>query len=123
MMRALVIENSTVLRRLFRVTLADPRLEVLEHPLTRVIHDPGALPDVDLALIGTYAPFASALGIIDELAQRSRPPAIMALMTDPRDYCQNEILDAGADIVITMPFSPEALRRAAYSTVRQRGRR
>ena len=120
-MRALVIENSTVLRRLFRVTLADPRLEVLEHPLTSVVHDPGALPDADLALIGTYAPFAPALGIIDELIQRSHRPAILALMTDPREHCQNEVLDAGADIVITMPFSPEALRRAAYTSVQQRG--
>lgn len=117
-MRVLIIEDSAVLRRLietcFRDFGADFETQRLPHSPQRI----GGFQEADLVVIGVYQPLAIGLAAIRRLRDRSEPPAIVAITTDTRDTSIEEILGAGVDEVVRMPFRPAELREAAKLALR-----
>jgi DNA-binding response OmpR family regulator len=112
-MRVLIIEDSAVLRRLietcFRDFGADFDAQRLPHSPQRI----GGFQEADLVIIGIYQPLAIGLAAVKRLRERSNPPGIVAITTDTREKSINEILEAGVDEVVRMPFRPAELRAAA----------
>jgi len=112
-MRVLIIEDSDVLRRLietcFRSFEAEFDSQRLPHSGQRL----GGFREADLVVIGVYQPFTIGIGIIGRLKSRNNPPAVVAITTDTRDKSIAQILEAGADEVVKMPFRPDDLREAA----------
>ena len=117
-MRVLIIEDSSVLRRLIETCLRDFECEF---EMQRLPHSPqrlGGFDEADLVIIGVYQPFTIALGVIERLKSRSDPPGIVAITTDTRDRSVEAILLSGADAVVKMPFRPDELRDAATAALR-----
>lgn len=116
-MRVLIIEDSAVLRRLietcFRDFDADFDAQRLPHSPQRI----GGFQEADLVVIGIYQPLAVGLATVKRLRERAEPPAIIAITTDTREKSIREILDAGVQEVVRMPFRPAELRAAAQSVL------
>jgi DNA-binding response OmpR family regulator len=108
-----MIEDSAVLRRLIQTCFRDYDA-VFE--AQRLPHSPqrlGGFPEADLVIIGVYQPFAVGLRIVERLQARSDPPAIVVITTDTRERSIQELLEAGVDAAVKMPFRPDELRAAA----------
>jgi DNA-binding response OmpR family regulator len=119
-MRALLVEDSVVLKRLAKLCLRHPDIEIEEKGLASCLRDPESLPDVDVAIVGTYLPLAKPRSLIENLASSPSRPAIVALMTDPRKEQQEGIRKAGADKVVTLPCSPDMIREAVTASIQER---
>ncbi len=112
-MRVLIIEDALVLRRLIETCFRDFDFEF---EAQRVPHSPqriGGFPETELVIIGVYQPLPTGLAVIERLQQRSSPPAIVAITTDTREDSMALMTEAGADVVVKMPFRPDDLRNAA----------
>jgi len=112
-MRVLIIEDSAVLRRLIETCFRDFEAEF---EMQRLPHSPqriGGFQEADLVVIGVYQPLAIALAAVARLRDRAEPPGIVAITTDTREQAIEQILRAGADEVVRMPFRPGELRAAA----------
>lgn len=119
-MRVLIIEDSSVLRRLIETCLRDFECEF---EAERIPHSPqrlGGFPESDLVIIGVYQPLTIGTNIIERLKARSQPPGIVAITTDTRDHSVNEISASGADAVVKMPFRPDDLRDAVTTALANR---
>lgn len=116
-MRVLIIEDSLVLRRLIETCYRDFDFEFESQRLPHSPQRIGGFGEADLVVIGVYQPLTIALGIIQRLKERTKPPAIIALTTDTRDKSIEQMTDAGADSVIKMPFRPDDLRNAATAAL------
>ncbi len=119
-MRVLIIEDSSVLRRLIETCFRELDAEFISQ---RIPHSPqrlGGFPEAELVVIGVYQPFTVGLRIIDRLHSRAEAPAIVAITTDTREKSMQEIRHAGADGVVKMPFRPDELREAANRALKQR---
>lgn len=116
-MRVLIIEDSLVLRRLIETCYRDFDFEFESQRLPHSPQRIGGFGEADLVVIGVYQPLTIALGIIQRLKERTKPPAIIALTTDTRDKSIEQMTDAGADFVIKMPFRPDDLRNAATAAL------
>lgn len=112
-MRVLIIEDSAVLRRLIETCFRDFNAEFDAQRLPHSAQRLGGFPEADLVVIGVYQPFTTGLAIVRRLRSRTNPPGIVAITTDTRDRSIQEILDAGVDSVVRMPFRPDELRTAA----------
>ncbi len=112
-MRVLIIEDSSVLRRLIETCFRDFDAEFQSQRLPHSAQRLGGFNEAELVVIGIYQPFSVGLGIVQRLRDRSVSPAIVAITTDTRDKSIKEILEAGADEVVKMPFRPDELRQAA----------
>jgi DNA-binding response OmpR family regulator len=116
-MRVLIIEDSTVLRRLietcFREYDAEFDFQRLPHSSQRL----GGFPEADLVVIGVYQPLSIGIGVVERLRSRVDSPGIVAITTDTREKSIQEILDSGANAVVKMPFKPDELRAAAIQAM------
>jgi len=118
-MRVLIVEDSDVLRRLIETCF---RSLGAEFDLQRLPHSPqrlGGFKEADLVVIGVYQPFSIGIGVIERLKSRTDPPAVVAITTDTREKSIAQILGAGADEVVKMPFRPDDLRDAAARALNQ----
>lgn len=120
LMRVLIIEDSSVLTRLIETCFRDSDFEFETQRLPYSPQRIGGFEEADMVVIGIYQPFAVALGIIQRLRERHKPPAIIALTTDTRESSVATITAAGADVVIRMPFRPDDLRSAAAEALGNR---
>jgi DNA-binding response OmpR family regulator len=119
-MRVLIIEDALVLRRLIETCFRDFDFEFEVQP---VPHNPqriGGFPEAELVVIGVYQPLTTGLAVIERLKQRSNPPAIVVITTDTREDSMALMTEAGADVVVKMPFRPDDLRNAATTSLENR---
>ena len=123
MLHILLVENTSTLRRLLKVTLSSDRskVEFEERTLTRLIPSDSDIPNVHLVVIGAYAPLEPVAKLISRMSSCRPRPAIVALMTDTRESQKAFVLEAGADAVVEMPFRPDHLREAAWKAATRRG--
>ncbi len=116
-MRVLIIEDSSVLRRLIETCLRDFNCEF---EAQRLPHSPqrlGGFDEAELVIIGVYQPFTIGLNIIERLKARSMVPGVVAITTDTREKSLEQISAAGADAVVKMPFRPDDLREAVLTAL------
>lgn len=116
-MRVLIIEDSSVLRRLIRTCFRDFDAEFDSQRLPHSSQRIGGFNEADLVVIGVYQPFDIGLRIVERLLSRSEPPAIVAITTDTRDRSLAEIAETGVHGVVKMPFRPDDLRAAARNAL------
>jgi DNA-binding response OmpR family regulator len=119
-MRVLIIEDSLVLRRLIETCLRDFDFDFKAQRLPHTEQHVGGFEDADLVIIGVYQPLTIGLGIIGRLKERTYPPAIVAITTDTRESSLALIDEAGACVVVGMPFRPDELRSAATKALESR---
>ncbi len=112
-MRVLIIEDSSVLRRLIETCFRELNAEFHSQRLPHSAQRLGGFQEAELVVIGVYQPFSVGLGVVQRLRSRSVTPAIVAITTDTRERSIKEILEAGANEVVKMPFRPDELRQAA----------
>ncbi len=116
-MRTLLVEESLSLRALMRFALQGPDVEFVEVDLHS---DPAAPPTCDVAIVGARYPVDSSLRMVAALAASHPRPAILALATDPRPDRIDKLTAAGADCVLSLPFTPDQLRRAVAESLEDR---
>jgi len=119
-MRVLIIEDSSVLRRLIETCFRDFDFEFETQRLPYSSQRIGGFGDADLVIIGVYQPLSTGLALIQRLKWRSRPPTVIAITTDTREQSIDLITEAGADAVVKMPFRPNELRSAATTALEER---
>jgi DNA-binding response OmpR family regulator len=112
-MRVLIIEDSSVLRRLIETCFRDFDAEFDSQRLPHSPQRLGGFNEADLVVIGMYQPFTIGLRIVERLLTRNTPPAIVAITTDTREKSMAAILESGVHSVVKMPFRPDDLRAAA----------
>ncbi len=119
-MRVLIIEDSTVLRRLIETCFRDYEAEFDSQRLPHSPQRLGGFNEADLVIIGVYQPFTIGLSVIERLLTRAKRPAIIAITTDTREKSIAAILESGVDAVVKMPFRPDDLREAAATALEHR---
>jgi len=116
-MRVLIIEDSSVLRRLIETCLRDFNCEFESQRLPHSEQRIGGFDETELVIIGVYQPLTVALSIIERLKTRTAAPGVVAITTDTRDSSVTQIVEAGADAVVKMPFRPDELRAAVLEAL------
>jgi len=119
-MRVLIIEDSSVLRRLIETCLRDFDFEFEAQRLPHSARRIGGYDEAELVVIGVYQPLSTGLALIQRLKWRRRPPIVIAITTDTREQSIDLITEAGADAVVKMPFRPNELRVAATTALEER---
>ena len=121
-MRVLIIEDSSVLRRLIETCFRDFDFEIETQRIPHSSQRIGGFDEAELVIIGVYQPLTTGTALIERLKWRRDAPAIVALTTDTREQSIDLITEAGADAVVKMPFRPDELRLAVTSVLDDRAK-
>ncbi len=116
-MRVLIIEDSSVLRRLIETCLRDFDCEFETQRLPHSSQRIGGFDEAALVIIGVYQPFDIAVNAIERIKARSAAPGVVAITTDTREASINQIVESGVDAVVKMPFRPDELRDAVLTAI------
>lgn len=121
-MRVLIIEDSSVLRRLIETCFRDFDFEIEAQRIPHNSQRIGGFDEAELVIIGVYQPLTTGTALIERLKWRRDAPVIVALTTDTREQSIDFITEAGADAVVKMPFRPDELRSAVTTALENRER-
>ena len=109
-MRALVVDDSSAMRAILRMTLQRQGFEVLQaKDGTDALSVLAATEPVDLILIDWNMPVMNGLELLQHIRQQSRfdPTRILMVTTETGMGQMAEALSAGANEYIMKPFTPE----------------
>src|SRR3989304_2039009 len=116
-MNVLIMDDSSVMRKIVRKTLRQPGLELGE------VHEAGdgyeglhvlASQPIDLVLSDINMPNMNGIEFLDKLSDLSlkRPVAIVMITTEGTEDLVQSAMDKGAGGYVKKPFTPEQVQKA-----------
>jgi two-component system chemotaxis response regulator CheY len=117
---ALIVDDSTTMRRMVGLTLRDAGFEVLEGANGREGLSQLDAWGVDIIVADVHMPVMDGLAMVQSVRERPkhRFTPILILTTENGDDMKRRGKEAGASGWIVKPFNPQQLREVVYRLLR-----
>ncbi len=117
---ALIVDDSTTMRRMVGLTLRDAGFEVVEGANGREGLSQLDAWGVDIIVTDVHMPVMDGLAMVQAVRERAkhRFTPILILTTESGDDMKRRGREAGASGWIVKPFNPQQLREVVYRLLR-----
>lgn len=108
----LLVDDVAELRRLFKSMLSETGLQLLEASDGKQALEMLKQQQIDVMLLDMHMPNLDGMGVLQQLMDMPYKPIVIAVTADVQVQAHQQILAAGAHLVLTKPLTRQALQHA-----------